>query len=197
MAALLVSSYLQENQLRAMSDVSPQIFKIVSPYIILAIAFSILNARLHLPPFSLFLVALTLTDSKCLSLGPLWVFQRSFADHADVLLIFSTSCSHDDHFLPECHRYGFVARDRTDYQLLLYQLPSASVVGRHLCSGRSAHGWPTYRVCGYYWQEVSVARLAYIHLNPLELSTGPRLVLRCSSINRHTQCTQDTMEDTE
>ncbi|PIL26170.1 transporter [Ganoderma sinense ZZ0214-1] len=38
------------------------IFKIVSPYIILAIAFSILNARLDLPPFSLFLVALTLTD---------------------------------------------------------------------------------------------------------------------------------------
>ncbi|KAI0742507.1 alkaline phosphatase-like protein [Daedaleopsis nitida] len=38
------------------------IFKIVSPYIILAITFSILNARLNLPPFSLFLVALTLTD---------------------------------------------------------------------------------------------------------------------------------------
>ncbi|RDX46041.1 alkaline phosphatase-like protein [Lentinus brumalis] len=38
------------------------IFKIVSPYIILAISFSILNARLDLPPFSLFLVALTLTD---------------------------------------------------------------------------------------------------------------------------------------
>ncbi|KAI0706031.1 alkaline phosphatase-like protein [Cerioporus squamosus] len=38
------------------------IFKIVSPYIILAITFSILNARLDLPPFSLFLVALTLTD---------------------------------------------------------------------------------------------------------------------------------------
>ena len=40
-----------------------QMFKIVSPYIILAITFSILNARLDLPPFSLFLVALTLTDS--------------------------------------------------------------------------------------------------------------------------------------
>ncbi|TBU53845.1 alkaline phosphatase-like protein [Dichomitus squalens] len=37
-------------------------FKIVSPYIILAVTFSILNARLDLPPFSLFLVALTLTD---------------------------------------------------------------------------------------------------------------------------------------
>lgn len=27
--------------------------------------FALLNARLHLPPFSLFLVALTLTDGKC------------------------------------------------------------------------------------------------------------------------------------
>ena len=43
-----------------------QILKIVSPYVMLAIAFSILNARLDLPPFSLFLVALTLTDSKLL-----------------------------------------------------------------------------------------------------------------------------------
>ncbi|EMD35215.1 hypothetical protein CERSUDRAFT_107194 [Gelatoporia subvermispora B] len=38
------------------------IFKIVAPYIILATSFYLLNARLNLPPFSLFLVALTLTD---------------------------------------------------------------------------------------------------------------------------------------
>ncbi|OCH87853.1 PigN-domain-containing protein [Obba rivulosa] len=38
------------------------IFKIVAPYIILATSFYLLNARLHLPPMSLFLVALTLTD---------------------------------------------------------------------------------------------------------------------------------------
>ncbi|KAG6820926.1 hypothetical protein H0H93_009700 [Arthromyces matolae] len=37
-------------------------FKIVAPYIILAIAFALLNDFLHLPPFSLLLVALTLTD---------------------------------------------------------------------------------------------------------------------------------------
>jgi phosphatidylinositol glycan class N len=36
----------------------------VAPYIILSVAFATLNARLHLPPFSLFLVALTLTDGK-------------------------------------------------------------------------------------------------------------------------------------
>ncbi|KAI6115533.1 Phosphatidylinositolglycan class N-domain-containing protein [Pisolithus croceorrhizus] len=38
------------------------IFKIVCPYVILSVAFATLNARLRLPPFSLFLVALTLTD---------------------------------------------------------------------------------------------------------------------------------------
>ncbi|OBZ74872.1 GPI ethanolamine phosphate transferase 1 [Grifola frondosa] len=38
------------------------LFKIIAPYLILAISFAILNSRLHLPPFSLFLVALTLTD---------------------------------------------------------------------------------------------------------------------------------------
>ncbi|KAF7789089.1 hypothetical protein EIP86_000022 [Pleurotus ostreatoroseus] len=38
------------------------IFKIIAPYAILAVCFALMNARLHLPPFSLFLVALTLTD---------------------------------------------------------------------------------------------------------------------------------------
>lgn len=38
------------------------IFKIVAPYIILATCLHLLNTRLGLPPFSLFLVALTLTD---------------------------------------------------------------------------------------------------------------------------------------
>ncbi|EIN05765.1 PigN-domain-containing protein [Punctularia strigosozonata HHB-11173 SS5] len=38
------------------------IYKIIAPYVILAISFAVLNARLRLPPFSLFLVALTLTD---------------------------------------------------------------------------------------------------------------------------------------
>lgn len=41
-----------------------QIFKIVAPYVILAVLFAHLNHRLGLPPFSLFLVALTLTDGE-------------------------------------------------------------------------------------------------------------------------------------
>jgi len=39
-------------------------FKVVAPFVILASVFATLNARLHLPPFSLFLVALTLTDGE-------------------------------------------------------------------------------------------------------------------------------------
>ncbi|KAG1750445.1 Phosphatidylinositolglycan class N-domain-containing protein [Suillus paluster] len=43
------------------------IFKIVAPYVILSAVFATLNAKLHLPPFSLFLVALTLTDGMTMS----------------------------------------------------------------------------------------------------------------------------------
>jgi len=43
------------------------VFKIVSPYIILSATFATLTARLHLPPFSLFLVSLSLTDGMTLT----------------------------------------------------------------------------------------------------------------------------------
>jgi len=43
------------------------IFKIVVPYVILSAAFATLNARLRLPSFSLFLVALTLTDGMTMT----------------------------------------------------------------------------------------------------------------------------------
>lgn len=43
------------------------IFKIVCPYVILSVIFATLNARLRLPPFSLFLVALTLTDGMTMT----------------------------------------------------------------------------------------------------------------------------------
>ncbi|KAI0776671.1 PigN-domain-containing protein [Trametes elegans] len=63
-----ISSFYLEPVYRLVPIFSPflmaalLILKIVAPFVILAIAFSILNARLDLPPFSLFLVALTLTD---------------------------------------------------------------------------------------------------------------------------------------
>lgn len=46
------------------ADLRMQIFKIVVPYVILSAVFATLNARLCLPSFSLFLVALTLTDGE-------------------------------------------------------------------------------------------------------------------------------------
>ncbi|KAK7680798.1 hypothetical protein QCA50_016106 [Cerrena zonata] len=63
-----ISSFYLEPVYRLVPIFSPflmaalLIFKIVAPYIILSSVFALLNARLHLPPFSLFLVALTLTD---------------------------------------------------------------------------------------------------------------------------------------
>jgi phosphatidylinositol glycan class N len=44
------------------ADHELQLFKILSPFVFLSAAFATLNARLGMPPFALFLVALGLTD---------------------------------------------------------------------------------------------------------------------------------------
>ncbi|KAF8885809.1 Phosphatidylinositolglycan class N-domain-containing protein [Infundibulicybe gibba] len=68
-----ISSFYLEPVYRLIPIFSPffmaalLIFKIIAPYIILSVAFAILNHRLHLPPFSLFLVALALTDGMTLT----------------------------------------------------------------------------------------------------------------------------------
>ncbi|KAJ8519640.1 hypothetical protein ONZ45_g3434 [Pleurotus djamor] len=68
-----ISSFYLEPVYRLVPIFSPflmaalLIFKIVAPYAMLSVAFSTLNARLHLPPFSLFLVALSLTDGMTLT----------------------------------------------------------------------------------------------------------------------------------
>ncbi|KIM35184.1 hypothetical protein M413DRAFT_14705 [Hebeloma cylindrosporum] len=43
------------------------IFKIIAPYVMLSVTFAVLNDALHLPPFSLLLVALTITDGMTLT----------------------------------------------------------------------------------------------------------------------------------
>ncbi|KAJ8474730.1 hypothetical protein ONZ51_g7029 [Trametes cubensis] len=69
-ASISFSSFYLEPVYRLVPIFSPflmaalLILKIVSPYTILAMTFSMLNARLDLPPFSLVLVALTLTDAQ-------------------------------------------------------------------------------------------------------------------------------------
>lgn len=65
MATLLVS-WVQAflTSCKRLGPTFVQVFKIVAPFVILASVFATLNARLHLPPFSLFLIALTLTDGE-------------------------------------------------------------------------------------------------------------------------------------
>jgi Phosphatidylinositolglycan class N (PIG-N) len=64
----LIGSFCQILSIEApsLTFLPSQVFKIIAPYIILSATFANLNARLHLPPFSLFLVALTLTDGAIL-----------------------------------------------------------------------------------------------------------------------------------
>ncbi|KAF8644368.1 hypothetical protein AX16_008507 [Volvariella volvacea WC 439] len=68
-----ISSFYLEPVYRLIPIFSPffmaalLIFKIVAPYIILSLTFATLNHRLNLPPFSLFLVAMTLTDGMTLT----------------------------------------------------------------------------------------------------------------------------------
>lgn len=68
-----ISSFYLEPVYRLIPIFSPffmaslLIFKIVAPYVILALAFALLNQALHLPPFSLLLVAFTLMDGMTLA----------------------------------------------------------------------------------------------------------------------------------
>jgi hypothetical protein len=55
-------SGLQACRLNAVPPLPSQIFKIVAPFVFLSATFATLNARLGMPPFALFLVALCLTD---------------------------------------------------------------------------------------------------------------------------------------
>lgn len=62
MAALLVSSAFLLTQYPDDETTYHKIFKILAPYVILSAALAQLNAKLSMPPFSLFLIALSLTD---------------------------------------------------------------------------------------------------------------------------------------
>lgn len=98
MATLLVSPLVplcQEIQysLGSLNTVT-QIFKIVAPFVFLSAAFATLNARLGMPPFALFLIALCLTDgattclfaTKRLDISPTPSFFLAHSDDDDILL---------------------------------------------------------------------------------------------------------------
>jgi len=68
-----ISSFYLEPVYRLIPKFSPffmaslLMFKIIVPYIMISVTFSVLNSTLQLPPFSLLLVALTLTDGMTLT----------------------------------------------------------------------------------------------------------------------------------
>lgn len=65
MATLLVSRFPLSQEIQyslGRLNTVTQIFKIISPFVFLSAAFATLNARLGMPPFALFLIALSLTD---------------------------------------------------------------------------------------------------------------------------------------
>jgi phosphatidylinositol glycan class N len=72
-----------------------QMFKIIAPFVILASVFATLNARLHLPPFSLFLIALTLTDGERTALpsfgDPPWTRQTDLIAGMTVTFFFQVT----------------------------------------------------------------------------------------------------------
>jgi hypothetical protein len=119
----------------------------VAPYVMLSVVFATLNARLHLPPYSLFGVALTLTSGEHAELSNLQLNPRTyeFCRNDDDLFFQSyrhwyverneVSCSVTDDILGRV-----VARDRAIDQLLLYYIVVAGVVCWDLCWWRDIDG---------------------------------------------------------
>ncbi|ETW77491.1 ATP exporter [Heterobasidion irregulare TC 32-1] len=68
-----ISSFYLEPVYRLVPIFSPflmaslLLFKILAPYVLLSVAFATVNARVGMPPFALFLVALTLTDGMTMT----------------------------------------------------------------------------------------------------------------------------------
>jgi len=100
-----------------------QMFKIIVPYIILSVTFAVLNSTLQLPPFSLLLVALTLTDGMTLT----FFFQVQDTGKV-VLRAFIVSRAH-------LKFSRFVAGDWTIHQLLLYNVTTSAMVSGYMRSG--------------------------------------------------------------
>jgi hypothetical protein len=120
MTALLVSFHPDLLWIRGLF-VFFQIFKVVVPYVMLSVAFATLNARLRLPPFSLFLVALTLMDGMTVT----FFFNVTDTGELDIVHV-CEKCTHWD--------ARIVVGNRSIYQFLLHHINVAGVVGWYLFS---------------------------------------------------------------
>ena len=94
----------------------------------LSAAFAHLNAKLHMPPFSLFMIALSLTDGMCLIYLAALSGDLNSVHHA----------RHDDHVLPFGHGYWLVARDWSDDQLFRHCVVTPRLGCWYLCTWRVA-----------------------------------------------------------
>lgn len=99
MAALLVSSKFLLTQYH--ETTYHKIFKILAPYVILSAALAQLNAKLSMPPFSLFLIALSLTDGACGLVPQNFVSGTSLTSQLNL--------SHDDHVFQTSYGHGLLA----------------------------------------------------------------------------------------
>ena len=104
----------------------------------LSAAFAHLNAKLHMPPFSLFMIALSLTDGMYLVL--------SSALSGGLNSVYHTR--HDDHVLPFGHGYWLVARDWSDDQLFRHCVVTPRLGCWYLCTWRMVDASVGRRVVG-------------------------------------------------
>lgn len=119
-----------------------QIFKIIAPYIILSIATALLNHFLHLPPFSLLLVALSLTDGECFSYERQVLATYPSAAGMTISFFFTVrDTGKFDRKLPLSMTFiveslRFLVGDWTVYHLFLHNFTFAVMVDGHMCRWR-------------------------------------------------------------
>lgn len=101
MAALLVSSAFLLTQYPDDETTYHKIFKILAPYVILSAALAQLNTKLSMPPFSLFLIALSLTDGACGLVPQISIIGTPLTSQLHL--------SHDDHVFQASNGYGLLA----------------------------------------------------------------------------------------
>jgi len=150
-------------------------FKIVAPFVILASAFATLNARLNLPPFSLFLIALTITDGE-------WRVSLPLGN----LILDGTQLiwrRHDRYLLFQSHRHRIVVGDRPIDQFLLHNFFVARLVRGDLCVRGEFDGWNVGRTsCSSEGGVMALTvRSVYLHNGQMLVShLRYRLVARTS-----------------
>lgn len=116
------------------------VFKIIAPYVLLSAAFATLNRRVELQPYSLFLVALSLTDGAYILPYSVWSLM-----HSIVLLTIWFLFRNDIVVLLQCDWHWVMARNWADNFVLCHHVYVACLECGYLCCWRVVdlwcHGW--------------------------------------------------------